>query len=64
MPHPDWGEVPAAWLVCDGTLDEEALVVYCRSQLASFKLPRRFHYIDELPRNAMGKVQKHLLPRD
>lgn len=38
------------------------LVAYCRSQLASFKLPRHFHYVEQLPRNAMGKVQKHLLP--
>jgi len=64
MPHPEWGEVPAAYLVCNGAVDESALVVYCRSQLASFKLPRQFHYVTELPRNAMGKVQKHLLPRE
>lgn len=64
MPHPEWGEVPAAWLVCDGTVDEQALIVYCRSQLAGFKLPRQFRYIEQLPRNAMGKVQKHLLPRE
>ncbi|MBI3958770.1 MAG: AMP-binding protein [Chloroflexi bacterium] len=61
-PHPDWGEVPVAYLVCNGGVDETALVVYCRSQLASFKLPRQFHYVEQLPRNAMGKVQKHLLP--
>ena len=63
MPHPEWGEVPAAYLVCNGAVDEQALTVYCRSQLASFKLPRQFRYIEQLPRNAMGKVQKHLLPR-
>jgi len=62
-PHPEWGEVPVAYLVCDGPLDKEALTAYCRSQLASFKLPRQFHTLEQLPRNAMGKVQKHLLPR-
>ncbi len=62
-PHPDWGEVPVAYLVCTGALDEAGLVAFCRSQLASFKLPRRFHYVEQLPRNAMGKVQKHLLPK-
>jgi malonyl-CoA/methylmalonyl-CoA synthetase len=62
-PHPEWGEVPAAYLVCNGPVDEDALVAFCRSQLASFKLPRQFHYVEQLPRNAMGKVQKHLLPR-
>ncbi len=35
----------------------------CREKLASFKIPRRFEIIDKLPRNAMGKVQKHLLCR-
>jgi acyl-CoA synthetase (AMP-forming)/AMP-acid ligase II len=34
----------------------------CRSQLASFKVPRTFYRIDTLPRTALGKVQKHLLP--
>ena len=62
-PHAEWGEVPVAYLVCTATVDEQALTLYCRSQLASFKLPRQFHYIEQLPRNAMGKVQKHLLPR-
>jgi malonyl-CoA/methylmalonyl-CoA synthetase len=33
----------------------------CRAALASFKIPRRFEAIDKLPRNALGKVQKHLL---
>ena len=60
-PDVEWGEVPVAYLVCDGPVDEEALTIYCRSQLASFKAPRRFVVVDELPRNAMGKLQKHLL---
>ena len=34
----------------------------CRANLASFKVPRRFEYLEALPRNALGKVQKHLLP--
>lgn len=62
-PHPEWGEVPVAYLVCTSQVDEVGLVAYCRSQLASFKLPRHFHYVEQLPRNAMGKVQKHLLPK-
>jgi malonyl-CoA/methylmalonyl-CoA synthetase len=35
----------------------------CREKLASFKIPRRFETIEKLPRNALGKVQKHLLCR-
>lgn len=61
IPHAEWGEVPVAYLVCEGAVDDGALTAYCREQLASFKVPQRFHRVDELPRNAMGKLQKHLL---
>ncbi len=61
--HPEWGEVPVAYLVCTDTIDADALSHYCRTQLASFKVPRAFHLVGELPRNAMGKLQKHLLPK-
>ncbi|HRW06498.1 MAG TPA: AMP-binding protein [Caldilineaceae bacterium] len=60
-PHPQWGEVPIAYLVGDATLDTDALVQHCRGLLASFKVPQAFHFVPELPRNAMGKLQKHLL---
>jgi malonyl-CoA/methylmalonyl-CoA synthetase len=43
-----------------GTAEIEAR---CREKLASFKIPRRFETVDKLPRNALGKVQKHLLSR-
>lgn len=59
--HAEWGEVPIAYLVGDATTDIDALVQYCRSQLASFKVPQAFHFVPELPRNAMGKLQKHML---
>ena len=59
---PEWGEVPIAFLVLAGPLDEEALRERLRADLAAFKLPRAFHAVDALPRNALGKVQKHLLP--
>ena len=61
--HAEWGEAPVAFLVCSEAIDEGELERYCRGQLASYKLPRRVRFVDELPRNAMGKVQKHLLPR-
>ncbi len=56
------GEVPVAYVVCDGDLDTVALERHLRSQLASFKLPRAFVRVEALPRTALGKVQKHLLP--
>jgi malonyl-CoA/methylmalonyl-CoA synthetase len=56
------GEVPVAYVVTDDSLDVGELSVLCRGQLASFKVPRGFVRVDALPRTALGKVQKHLLP--
>jgi malonyl-CoA/methylmalonyl-CoA synthetase len=61
-PHPLRGEVPVAFIVPNGPIDFSALEATCRANLASFKIPRRFESIAQLPRNALGKVQKHLLP--
>ena len=59
--HEDFGEGIVAVLVGQGPLDFDALSDSVRDQLAAFKLPRRWHQVDELPRNTMGKVQKNLL---
>jgi malonyl-CoA/methylmalonyl-CoA synthetase len=58
------GEVPVAYVVTDdaGGAVLAALEGACRGQLASFKVPRAFVRVDALPRTALGKVQKHLLP--
>jgi malonyl-CoA/methylmalonyl-CoA synthetase len=56
------GEVPVAYLVCDEAPDVAALEQTLRTQLASFKVPRGFVQVEHLPRTALGKVQKHLLP--
>jgi malonyl-CoA/methylmalonyl-CoA synthetase len=60
-PDPDLGQVPVAFLVVDSPVDEAALVAFCREQMAAFKVPREIRRVDFLPRNALGKVQKHLL---
>jgi len=60
--HPEWGEVPMAFLVTDGAVDESELITFCKARIAGFKVPRMFQVVDVLPRNALGKVQKHLLP--
>ena len=66
VPDERRGELPVAYLVVedppDGSFDVAALEENCRRLLASFKIPRAFVRIDALPRNALGKVQKHLLP--
>ena len=55
------GEIPVAYFA--GDADPVELEAACRAKLASFKIPRGFHRIEKLPRNAMGKIQKHLLPK-
>jgi malonyl-CoA/methylmalonyl-CoA synthetase len=62
-PHPEWGEVPVAFLVVDREIDANELIAWSRNQLAAFKVPKTIHVVDALPRNALGKVQKHLLPK-
>ena len=57
------GEVPVAYVVCEPGFNPEALEARCRSAFASFKVPRAFIRVDRLPRTALGKVQKHLLPQ-
>ena len=64
LPDTIRGEVPVAYLVTKEGFDSDVLEGRCREKLASFKVPRRFIPVEELPRNAMGKIQKHLLPRD
>lgn len=55
------GEVPVAYVVLRRPVAADVLAERCRASLASFKLPRRFVFVEKLPRNAMGKVQKRLL---
>ncbi len=61
-PHPQWGEVPVAFLVVDPPFDPPAALAFCKRQLAGFKVPSEVNLVDTLPRNALGKLQKHLLP--
>ncbi|MEP7272834.1 MAG: hypothetical protein ABI882_15135, partial [Acidobacteriota bacterium] len=56
------GELPVAYIVADDPFDPEVLKEVCRRYLASFKVPRAFVRLDALPRNALGKVLKKLLP--
>ncbi|MGH8629268.1 MAG: malonate--CoA ligase [Burkholderiales bacterium] len=63
VPHADFGEAVTAIVVAtkDAALTEAAILAALRPQLANYKLPKRVHIVEELPRNAMGKVQKNLL---
>jgi acyl-CoA synthetase (AMP-forming)/AMP-acid ligase II len=63
VPDARWGEVPKAVVVpaSGAVVDEAALLAHCREQLASFKCPKSVTVVDELPRNATGKVLKREL---
>ncbi|HZO78622.1 MAG TPA: AMP-binding protein [Solirubrobacteraceae bacterium] len=59
-PSDEWGEVVTAFVVPAGDRrTEEPLLAFAAQQLAPFKRPRRLHFVDSLPRNALGKVVKH-----
>jgi len=59
VPHPDFGEGVVAVVEALGPAPDEAdLIARLRSQLAPYKTPKRVIFVDSLPRNAMGKVQK------
>jgi malonyl-CoA/methylmalonyl-CoA synthetase len=63
VPHPDFGEAVVAVIVPhQGTkLSEREVIDHVRGKLAGYKVPKRVHMVEDLPRNAMGKVQKNLL---
>ena len=63
VPHPDFGEAVVAVLVPrpGAVLEEAAVIAAVKSRIANFKVPKRVFVLPELPRNAMGKVQKNLL---
>jgi malonyl-CoA/methylmalonyl-CoA synthetase len=58
----EWGEVVTAWIVPDGAAPSvEDLARFTESSLAPYKRPRLVHVVDELPRNALGKVVRSRL---
>jgi malonyl-CoA/methylmalonyl-CoA synthetase len=56
------GELPVAYIVVHRPVEADELRARCRAELASFKVPSDFVCVEKLPRTALGKVQKHLLP--
>ena len=63
IPHPDFGEgVTAVVVPKPGTaLSEADIINALQARLARYKIPKRVLFVEELPRNAMGKVQKNVL---
>ncbi|WP_434687281.1 class I adenylate-forming enzyme family protein [Pseudanabaena minima] len=63
LPDTDFGEkVVAAIALKDAiTITHEELITHCKSRLATYKCPKQIFFVAELPRNAMGKIQKNVL---
>jgi len=55
------GEVGRAFVVCSTNVNADTLTAWARDNMANYKVPREFCFIEQLPRNASGKVQKFLL---
>ncbi|MEP6941555.1 MAG: malonyl-CoA synthase [Betaproteobacteria bacterium] len=63
VPDADFGEGVTAVIVAtkDSSLTEAGVIAQLKSEIAGFKVPKRIHFVDALPRNAMGKVEKNAL---
>lgn len=55
-----WGQVPIAFIVGE-KLTEQELEAFCLEKMAKYKVPRHFYFLQELPRNATNKLQRHKL---
>ena len=58
VPDPTWGQRVCAAVVAAGDLDPDGLRAWGKQRLVDYKVPRDFLVVDDLPRNAMGKVTK------
>lgn len=61
VPDDQWGESVKAIVVAGTELDPAEIIAFCRTQLAGYKCPRTVDFVDELPRNASGKILKNQL---
>lgn len=61
LPDDRWVEAVTAVVVARGETTEEELIAHARERLSSFKAPKRVLFVDELPRNASGKILKREL---
>ena len=62
LPDEQWGQIIAAYIKAREPIDEKELDKHClASSLASFKRPRRYLFIDEIPKSPVGKILKRML---
>ena len=63
LPHEKWGEAPHAFVVlkAGAAVIEDELNKFAHERMASFKVPKGFTFVSELPKTATGKIQKYVL---
>lgn len=63
IPNPEWGELVVAALISDIDFNSNELNSWLRDRMPAYKIPRQFIQLEDLPRNAMGKVTKNELKK-
>jgi malonyl-CoA/methylmalonyl-CoA synthetase len=62
LPHPDFGEAVTAIVTRQGdAVTENGIISHLKDEIADYKVAKRVFFVDELPRNALGKVEKKVL---
>jgi acyl-CoA synthetase (AMP-forming)/AMP-acid ligase II len=61
VPDQKWGEAVKAIVITDRPLDMDDIIQYARQYIAGYKVPRSVDFVDEIPRNASGKILKNVL---
>lgn len=63
VPDEKWGEIPRAYIVAtsEASISEEEIIHFCKEKLASYKAVKEVMLVEQLPRNAVGKLLKHQL---
>ena len=56
--HPEWGEEVVAFIVAKGSIDKTELDRLCLDNIARFKRPKDYRFVESLPKNNYGKVLK------
>jgi fatty-acyl-CoA synthase len=63
VPDERWGETGAAFLVTKSAIDEDEIRRHCQRFLAKFKIPKHLFFMEALPKNATGKIDKKTLQK-
>ena len=60
----EWGQVPVAFVVSEQKIDSQKLINFGFKHLAHYKVPKEYHFVSELPKNASGKIRRFLLKQN